>query len=204
MTTYSFIQYDVLNNVMSFKGTPTPGLKTLIEDNNSDISSIRDILQNDQYADDTLVPTTASVALIDYLETVTEIDLTKSKTIILTIPIIDDTSIGDTIKIVSKNINGTKPFVNKPKGGLTLPVALIKPSKKWPTMAKCTNCLKFYFNEFNDYNFTGNLGGQWNGTFKNGQKVYEFSLPDYSSPSTYGSTVLYRIYWNDTDRKYKI
>ena len=195
MTTYSFIQYDVLNNVMSFKGTPTPGLKTLIEDNNSDISSIRDILQNDQYADDTLVPTTASVALIDYLETVTEIDLTKSKTIILTIPIIDDTSIGDTIKIVSKNINGTKTFVNKPKGGLTLPVALIKPSKKWPTMAKCTNCLKFYFNEFNDYNFTGNLGGQWNGTFKNGQKVYEFSLPDYSSPSTYGSTVLYRIYW---------
>jgi hypothetical protein len=131
MTTYSFIQYDVLNNVMSFKGTPTPGLKTLIEDNNSDISSIRDILQNDQYADDTLVPTTASVALIDYLETVTEIDLTKSKTIILTIPIIDDTSIGDTIKIVSKNINGTKTFVNKPKGGLTLPVALIKPSKKY-------------------------------------------------------------------------
>jgi hypothetical protein len=195
MTTYSFIQYDVLNNVMSFKGTPTPGLKTLIEDNNSDISSIRDILQNDQNADDTLVPTSASIALINYLRTVTEIDLNKSKTIILTIPIIDDTTIGDTIKIVSKNIDGTKTFVNKPKGSLTLAVELIKPSKKWPTMGKCTNCLKFYFNEFNEYNFTGNLGGVWNGTFKNGQKVYEFYLPDYSSPVGYGAAELYRIYW---------
>jgi hypothetical protein len=193
MTTYSFIQYDVLNNVMSFKGTPTPGLKTLIKDNNSDISSIRDILQNDQYADNTLVPTTASVAIIDFLETVTEIDLNRSKTVILTIPIIDDVEMGNGVQIVSKNIDGTKTYVTK--GKFDLAVEYIKPSKKWPTMAKCTNCLKFYFNEFNDYNFTGNLGGQWNGTFKNGQKVYEFYLPDYSSPSTYGSTVLYRIYW---------
>ena len=66
MTTYSFIQYDVLNNLMSFKGTPTPGLKTLIKSNNSNISSIRDILQNDQYADDTVVPTAASSAIISF------------------------------------------------------------------------------------------------------------------------------------------
>jgi hypothetical protein len=193
MTTYSSIQYDVLNNVMSFKGTPTPGLKTLIKDNNSDISSIRDILQNDQYADNTLVPTTASVAIINFLGTVTEINLNKSKTIILTIPIIDDIEMGNGVQIVSKNIDGTKTYVTK--GKFSVAVEYIKPTKKWPTMAKCLDCLKFYFNEFNDYNFTGNLGGNWNGTFKNGQKVYEFYLPDYSSPVGYGASELYRIYW---------
>ena len=193
MTTYSFIQYDVLNNVMSFKGTPTPGLKTLIKDNNSDISSIRDILQNDQYADDILVPTTASAAIINFLGTVTEINLSNSKTIILTIPIIDDVEMGDGVKIVSKNIDGTKTYVTK--GKFDLAVEFIKPLSKWPTMGKCTNCLKFTFSSSNAYNFTGNLGGQWNGTYKNGQKVYEFLLPDYSTPVGFGSTELYRIYW---------
>lgn len=193
MTTYSFIQYDVLNNVMSFKGTPTPGLKTLIKDNNSDISSIRDILQNDQYASDTLVPTSASVAIINFLGTVTEINLSNSKTIVLTIPIIDDVEMGDGVKIVSKNIDGTKTYVTK--GKFDLAVELIKPFSKWPTMGKCTNCLKFTFSSSNAYNFIGNLGGQWNGTYKNGQKVYEFLLPDYSTPVGFGSTELYRVYW---------
>ena len=192
MTTYSFIQYDVLNNLMSFKGTPTPGLKTLIKNNNSNISSIRDILQNDQYAGDTLVPTAASSAIISFLEATSEIDLANSKTIILTIEIIDDTSIGNTV-IVSKNLDKTKTVVTK--GGLSLAIENIKPSKKWDTMGKCDNCLKLAFSSSNDYNFTGNLGGAWNGTFKNGQKVYEFYLPDYSSPSGFGSTELYRIYW---------
>jgi hypothetical protein len=192
MTTYSFIQYDVLNNLMSFKGTPTPGLKTLIKNNNSNISSIRDILQNDQYADDTVVPTAASSAIISFLEATPEIDLANSKTIILTIEIIDDTSIGNTV-IVSKNLDKTKTVVTK--GGLSLAIENIKPSKKWPTLGKCDNCLKLAFSSSNDYNFTGNLGGAWNGTFKNGQKVYEFYLPDYSSPSGFGSTELYRIYW---------
>jgi hypothetical protein len=192
MTTYSFIQYDVLNNLMSFKGTPTPGLKTLIKDNNSDISSIRDILQNDQYADDTVVPTAASSAIISFLEATPEIDLANSKTIILTIEIIDDTSIGNTV-IVSKNLDKTKTVVTK--GGLSLAVENIKPLSKWKTMGKCDNCLKFAFSSSNAYNFTGNLGGAWNGTFKNGQKVYEFYIPNYSSPSGFGSTELYKIYW---------
>jgi len=192
MTTYSFIQYDVLNNLMSFKGTPTPGLKTLIKNNNSNISSIRDILQNDQYAGDTVVPTAASSAIISFLGATPEINLANSKTIILTIEIIDDTSIGNTV-IVSKNLDGTKTVVTK--GGLSLAIENIKPSKKWDTMGKCDNCLKFAFSSSNAYNFTGNLGGAWNGTFKNGQKVYEFYIPNYSSPVGFGSTELYRIYW---------
>jgi hypothetical protein len=193
MTTYSFIQYDVLNNLMSFKGTPTPGLKTLIKDNNSDISSIRDILQNDQYADDTVVPTAASSAIISFLEATPEIDLANSKTIILTIEIIDDTSIGNTV-IVSKNLDGTKTTVTK--GGLTLAVENIKPKPKWPTLGKCGNCLKFDFlTGSNAYNFYGSLGGSWTGGFKNNQKEYSFFLPDYSNPLNYGILKEYIIYW---------
>ena len=62
-------------------------------------------------------------------------------------------------------------------------------------MGKCRNCLKFTFDEDNEFNFTGNIGGTWDGSFKNGQKVYSVDIPTFptvTSPAVYTN---YRIFW---------
>jgi hypothetical protein len=67
MTTYSFIQYDVLNDLIYFKGVPTPGLVDLINENKNDISSIRDIIQNDTTGQLTLLPSDAAQDIKNFL-----------------------------------------------------------------------------------------------------------------------------------------
>ncbi len=71
----------------------------------------------------------------------------------------------------------------------------IKLPVKYPVLGKCENCLKFDFGTNNEFNFVGNLGGQWDNSFKNGQKVYQFNLFDFSNPNTYGFPTDYRIFW---------
>ena len=78
MTTYSFVQYDVLKDLVYFKGTPTPGLVDTINENKNDISSIKDIIQNDTTGQLTLLPSAASIAIINFLEATPEINLSNS------------------------------------------------------------------------------------------------------------------------------
>jgi hypothetical protein len=75
MTTYSFVQYDVLNDLVYFKGTPTPGLVDTINENKSDITSIGAIVQNDTTGQLNLLPSDASQDIKDFLTTVPEISL---------------------------------------------------------------------------------------------------------------------------------
>jgi hypothetical protein len=47
MTTYTIVQYDVARDVMYFLGTPTPGLKTLIENNSLSDPLTKQIIEGD-------------------------------------------------------------------------------------------------------------------------------------------------------------
>jgi hypothetical protein len=194
MTTYSFIQYDVLNDLIYFKGTPTPGLSDLVSENSTDLSSIKAIIQNDTTGQLNLLPSDASQEIKDFLTTVPEISLTLSKSITLTIAIIDDVEMGN-VDVVSKNLDGTKTYATKGGAALEIIIDILKPGKKWPTMGKCRNCLKFTYDEDNDFNFTGNIGGSWDGTWKNNQKVYDVNIPTFATPQSFGVYTNYKIFW---------
>jgi hypothetical protein len=194
MTTYSFVQYDVLNDLIYFKGTPTPGLVDTINQNKNDINSIKAIIQNDTTGQLTLLPSSASQNIKNFLATVSEISLADSQYITLTIAIIDDTSIGN-VDVVSRNLDGTKTYATKGGASLIISIDILKPGKKWPTMGKCRNCLKFTFDEDNEFNFTGNIGGNWDGTWKNGQKVYDVNIPTFATPQSFGNYTNYKIFW---------
>jgi hypothetical protein len=196
MTTYTIVQYDIARDVMYFLGAPTPDLKTLIENNSLSDESTKQIIEGDSSTQNELLPASASAFLLNFFENdVPEIDLNNAVTVTSKIEIIDDTEAGD-VYVICKNQDKTTTYVTKSGSAWNVAdVELLKPGKKWPTLGKCDNCLKFAFSSSNDYNFTGNLGGSWDGTFKNGQKVYEFYLPDYSSPVGFGATELYKIYW---------
>jgi len=198
MTTYTIVQYDITRDVMYFLGAPTPDLKTLIEDNSLSDTATKQVIQGDSSTQNSLVPASGSVFLLDFLENdVPEIDLNNAISVTLKIGIVDDTEVGD-VYVICKNQDGTTTYVTK--DGLTwdiIYVDILKPSKKWATMSKnCPTCLKFDFvTGSNAFNFYGNLGGSWTGGWKNGQKEYNFFLPDYSNPVTYGAVKEYIIYW---------
>lgn len=198
MTTYTIVQYDITRDVMYFLGAPTPDLKTLIENNSLSDTATKQVIQGDSSTQNGLVPASGSAFLLDFLENdVTEIDLNNAVSVTLKIGIVDDTEVGD-VYVICKNQDGTTTYVTK--DGLTWDVVyvdILKPSKKWATMSKnCPTCLKFDFvTGSNAFNFYGNLGGSWTGGWKNGQKEYNFFLPDYSNPATYGSVKEYIIYW---------
>jgi len=191
MTTYSLIQYDVLNDLIYFKGAPTPGLVDLINENKNDISSIEDIIQNDTTGQLTLLPSDSAQSIKDFLITVSEINLADSKDITLKLEIIDDTEVGN-VDIVSVNLDETKTYVTK-----SGPLIIVNwtPFILYPTMGKCKNCLKFTFDEDNIFNFTGNIGGTWDSTFKNNQKVYSVDIPTFATPSSPAVYTNYRIFW---------
>jgi hypothetical protein len=189
MTTYSFVQYNVLEDLVYFQGTPTPGLVDLINDNKDNIPSIEAIIQHSTIGQLTLLTPSESIAIIGFLEDTPEINLSNSKNVILKIEFEDDEITGN-VDIVSKNLDGTKTYITK--GGWD--IIIVKPPK-YPTLGKCRNCLKFTFDQSNSFNFTGNIGGNWDGTWKNGQKVYSVNIPTFPtniSPAVYTD---YRIFW---------
>jgi hypothetical protein len=119
MTTYSFVQYNVLEDLVYFQGTPTPGLVDLVNENKDNIPSIRAIIQNSTIGQLALLPPSASISIINFLENTPEINLSNSKNVILKIEIIDDIEIGN-VDIVSKNLDGSKTYVTK--GGASLKI----------------------------------------------------------------------------------
>ncbi len=198
MTTYTIVQYDIARNVMYFLGAPTPELKTLIENNSLSDTATKQVIQGDSSTQNELVPASGSAFLLNFLQTdVPEIDLNNATSVTLKIEIINDTSAGS-VYVICKNEDGTTTYVTKSGSSWSIIyVDILKPSKKWATMNKnCPTCLKFDFvTGSNAFNFYGNLGGSWTGGWKNGQKEYNFFLPDYSNPATYGAVKEYIIYW---------
>jgi hypothetical protein len=145
MTTYSFVQYDVLTGGMYFKGTPTPDLDLTISEGSISSLNTKEYLQSIQTEAQLPVTQSASQAILDYLDTIPEIDLNNSKTVILTIEIIDDTTSGN-VNIVSKNLDGTKTYTLKSSSFSEVIVDYLKPKPtKWVTLDKnCPNCLKAF------------------------------------------------------------
>jgi hypothetical protein len=78
MTTYSFVQYDVLTGGMYFKGTPTPDLDLTISEGSISSLNTKEYLQYIQTEGQLPVTQSASQAIINYLDTVSEIDLNNS------------------------------------------------------------------------------------------------------------------------------
>jgi hypothetical protein len=198
MTTYTIVQYDVARDVMYFLGTPTPGLKTLIENNSLSDTPTKQIIEGDNSTQNEILPASASAFLLNFFENdVPEIDLNNAITVTSKIEIIDDTEAGD-VYVICKNQDKTTTYVTKSGSAWDVVyVDILKPSKKWATMNKnCPTCLKFDFvTGSNAFNFYGNIGGSWTGGWKNGQKEYSFLLPDFSNALTYGVTKEYIIYW---------
>jgi hypothetical protein len=202
MATYSLIQYDVLKNVMYFKGTPTPDIESYIEDGGFSNESNQDLIQSVVDEGNSLVPSAASTYIINYINSsLPEIDLNNaiSVTLNLTIIVVGIREKVDKIYVTSFNTDGTRTYTIG--SGLSFPdniVAFINPIIKFPPLAKCRNCLKFTFQKDHTFNFVGNLGGQFNPTlgnagFINGQKAYSVTIPDYSvSPTDF---VDYLIFW---------
>jgi hypothetical protein len=196
MTTYSFIKYDVLKDIMYFKSTPTPNFKQLVKTGGISTQQDKEIIEGIQSTYNNLIPQSASVYIASYLEAIPELDLSGSKDITLKIEIDEDTNEVGTVLIISQNTNQTITTIKVPNNNWPTSIALeIKLPVKYPTLGKCVNCLKFTFGENNEFNFLGNIGGQWDNSFRNGQKVYQFNLPDFSNPNTYGNTTDYRIFW---------
>ena len=194
MTTYSFVQYDVLKNLVYFKGTPVPELTNTITENSNNISSIKGIIQNSTTGQLNLLPTSASLNIKNFVATVPEISLANSRYVTLNIEIIDDISIGN-VYLVSKNLDNTKTYATKGGSSLIISIDVLKPTKKWPTMGKCKNCLKILFQNTNIFNFTGNIGGTWDGTWRNNQKVYDVNIPTFATPQSFGVYTNYKIFW---------
>jgi hypothetical protein len=201
MTTYSFVQYDVLTGGMYFKGTPTPDLDLTISEGRISSLNTKEYLGYIQKEGQIIVNPSASQAIIDYLDTVNEIDLNNSKTVILTIEIIDDIESGN-VNIVSKNLDGTKTYTLKSSSFSEVIVDYLKPKPtKWVTMNKnCPDCLKLSFSGTgsaigSEFNFSGDIGGQYAGAFINAQKSYTTYIPDYSNAATYGIGEQYTIFW---------
>ena len=197
MVTYTIVKYDVARDVMYFLGAPTPDLKTFIETNNLNEDSTKQVIVGDSSTQNELVPASGSAFLLNFLENdVPEIDLNNAISVTLKIEIIDDIEAGD-VYVICKNQDKTTTYVTK--GGGTWDVIyidILKPIKKWPTLGKCSNCLKLDFvTGSNAFNFYGSLGGVWTGGWKNNQKTYSFFLPDYSNALTYGNAKEYIIYW---------
>ena len=195
MTTYSFIQYDVLKDSMYFKGTPVPGLEEVI--GNTNISSDEDargLLQNVKDESYISVPSHTKQDLIDFLNTIPEIVLSDSSAITLTIEIINNITIKDTY-VVSVNIDGTKTYATK--GGLITNIDALKPiPKPVKPMALCKDCLYAEFTDENFWNFWGSVTvSPSTGTYVNGQKVWKMTLPDFSSAAVYGTTTNYTIFY---------
>jgi len=194
MITYSLIQYDVLNSVMNPLQTPSPGLADLLQGKDLSNPDIKDILQNIKFNSRIPLPQSTYEGILDFLNTVTELDLTNSKTIILKIEL-DDEEITGNVDIISKNLNGKNTYITKSGFLIPIPIFIL-----FKTLGNCRSCLKLTFKEDNDYNFTGNLGASYLGSFKNGQKQYSFFLPDFSQAAviagTYGTAKEYIMYWN--------
>ena len=194
MTTYSFIQYDVLKNVMYFKGTPTPDLKDTLTPGSTSDQATRDILFSLNSNQINALDSETTSVLIGFLESIPEINLSLASYVTLTIEIIDDIEIGD-ISVVAVNRDKTKTYATKGGTTLAIDIDIIKPKPKWPTMAKCKDCLKLTMDKTNRFNLVGSIGGSWDGTFRNNQKVYDVAIPDYSTPANFGTTTAYKIFW---------
>jgi hypothetical protein len=196
MTTYSFIKYDVLKDLMYFKSTPTPDFKQTVKTEGISTEQDREYIEGIQSSYNNLVPQEASDYIKTYLQGVPGLDLNNSKSINLRIAINDNNTVGE-ILIISQNLNRTITTISVPNNNwLESKIELIKPVIKFPTLGKCLNCLKFDFlTGSNDYNFYGSLGGEWTGQYINNQKEYRFFLPDFSSALNYGATTEYRVRW---------
>ena len=158
MINYSLVGYDVVNNKIFFKGTPTPGTKDLFQGENLETSVANDILLNYEDQENETIEDSLTISFLKSL--LTDFSITATKFVDFRIEIEDLTSIPN-VSIIAENLDKTKSYVNT---GTVTPAKLLqlidilKPPRKYKTMAKCRNCLVTNFlSGSNDYNLEGSI-----------------------------------------------
>jgi len=195
MINYSFVGYDIVNDRIFFKGTPTPGTKDLFQGENLQTSVAADILFNYEDQENETIEDSTTISFLKSL--LTDFSITATKSVDFRIEIEDLTSISN-ISIIAENLDKTKSYVNT--GTVTFAkisqlIDILKPKPKWKTMGKCRNCLVVNFlSGSNNYNLEGSINGEHIGDYNFNQKRYEFDLIDYTNPSLPTITPYY-IYW---------
>ncbi len=201
MANYSLIRYKVREDKM-FLRAPSPfdpGNVIL----NSGSSDYDPFLQDSiiKYSD--LNNQSLSSSVVNAIKSQIEgiVDLPNASNVYINIEIVNTSSIGE-IDVTYTNIDGTVTSSLKTNGSLTEEIISkidVFEDKEWNQMANCFNCAKlsFFSGSFgNNFNFTGDIGGEWLGAWKNGQKVYKLDIPDFSSAASYGASTPYVVYWH--------
>ena len=198
MNSNSILKYDLVKDLIYFSKTQTPGLADFIKDyTSSSPETVESLIKDSQIEGITQIPVSASNAIKSFLATVGGLNLSTSKNITLNLEILEGIDIGN-VDIVSKNFDKSKTYFSKNGTILKDFVLDFIPLFKYKTMANCKTCLKSTWQTDNLFGFTGNIGGSWNGTsWKNGQKLYNINIPQYSStqPTIYQP---YVIWWKPT------
>lgn len=192
MTNYSFVGYDVVKDVMYFKGVPIPDTRTLLGGEELSTPETQDVLFGYKTQENEILNPLAVTFLKNLL---TDLSITATKFVDFRIEI-EDSSSTPNISITAINLDETRSYTNT--GVVETPLSIIEfilPKPKWKTMGKCRNCLSLNFlSGSNDYNLEGSIGGAWNNDYVNNQKRYKFDLIDYTDISNPTSTPYY-IYW---------
>ena len=201
MTTYSYLQYGIKEDIIAFQPTIALGLDDFIKTYSEDEASVKSLILNSKTEGIVSVPSSSQVTLKNFLNNVNGLTVQESQTILLKVEIIDNITVGN-IEITSINLDRSKSYFKKDGESIQFLLNVLKPIEKFKTMGNCKSCLKLtwqndpssvYYN--NSLGFSGNLGATWNGGYKNFQKKYIVDIPNYTNLSNYGQITQYEIYW---------
>ena len=194
MTTYSYLQYGIKEDIIAFQPTIALGLDDFIKTYSEDEAAVKSLILNSKTEGIVSVPSSSQVTLKNFLNNVDGLTVQKSETILLKVEIIDDITIGN-VEITSINLDRSKSYFKKGGESIQFLLNVLKPIEKFKTMGNCKNCLKLTWQNDNNLGFSGNLGATWDGGYKNFQKTYIVNIPNYTNLSNYGQITQYKIYW---------
>ena len=194
MTTYSYLQYGIKEDIIAFQPTIALGLDDFIKTHSEDEASVKSLILNSKTEGIVSVPSSSQVTLKNFLNTVDGLTVQKSETILLKVEIINDITVGN-VEITSINLDRSKNYFKKGGESIQSLLNVLIPIEKFKTMGNCKSCLKLTWQNDNNLGFSGNLGATWDGGYKNFQKTYIVDIPNYTDLSNYGQITQYKIYW---------
>ena len=194
MTTYSYLQYGIKEDIIAFQPTIALGLDDFIKTHSEDEASVKSLILNSKTEGIVSVPSSSQVTLKNFLNNVDGLTVQESQTILLKVEIIDNITVGN-IEITSINLDRSKSYFKKDGKSIQSLLNVLIPIEKFKTMGNCKSCLKLTWQNDNNLGFSGNLGATWDGGYKNFQKTYIVDIPNYTDLSNYGQITQYKIYW---------
>ena len=112
MTTYSYLQYGIKEDIIAFQPTIALGLDDFIKTYNEDEASVKSLILNSKTEGIVSVPSSSQVILKNFLNNVNGLTVQESQTILLKVEIIDNITVGN-IEITSINLDRSKSYFKK-------------------------------------------------------------------------------------------